>query len=299
MADFIAHDDSITCINMVNDPLCFLTCSKDKKFKIWSMTCELIGEVNTQPSLQQIEAKPPSDWKFKVDWEKLKEEEILEVIEIFEKIGGEPVKFDEASILDENPIELSSKIELKKKPEKNFQTNKLSRYKPLEEIKKGKTENKDDNENTANIDDQNTQEIVKRINDVINPIGLEHGLYEMSKNLLDGNKIFIKDEELKNTNKDNNFYDMRYKKYGKNVLNPDSVKNSLMQDSKFKNPIIKALHGEKKSHKVKDKNHIIFKDTSKTVGTYIKQSDSSNISRMTEKVELPSIAKNKKAKLNK
>lgn len=97
--DFKAHDDAITSICLIDDPISFVTASKDKKVKIWSFNCKLLGEINTAPSLNHINPNK-ENWKFIVDYEKLKEREIEEVIEIFEELGGTPIKFDESKLVE-------------------------------------------------------------------------------------------------------------------------------------------------------------------------------------------------------
>jgi hypothetical protein len=130
--EFQAHDDAITHISKINEPSCFVTCSKDKKFKIWNYNCEILGEVHTQPPLNYYNPNPV-EWKFKIDWEKLKEEEIIKVIEIYESLGGEASKYDAKihgpDILYENKEEVHEET---KRVNRIENTNKKKRYKPLE-----------------------------------------------------------------------------------------------------------------------------------------------------------------------
>lgn len=205
--DFSAHDDAITCLSMIQDPFSYMTSSKDKKVRIWSFDNQILGELNTAPSLNQIMPKRSEEWKFKVDWEKLKVEEISEVIKMFEDLGGTPVKFDESKL--EEPVVETKKAEVKKKQEKVVVTNRR-RFKPLEEYKKALIENNDDRENNLNIDDQYHQEIVDNINKVIYPNLYNVGLTEMAKNLLEGNKI-MKEEEKDKGSKDKNLVENKTK----------------------------------------------------------------------------------------
>ena len=142
--EFQAHEDAITSIIKIDDPLSFVTCSKDKKFKIWNFQCEILGEVNTQHGINNLDA-PKVDWRFIIDWEKLKEQEIDEVIRIFDNVGGEPAKYDHNLHSDEANSDLNKeefKQELKKTT-KIENVGKKKRYKPLE-IQSSK---KDDNDN--------------------------------------------------------------------------------------------------------------------------------------------------------
>jgi WD40 repeat protein len=145
--EFQAHDDAITNIAKIDEPFCFLTCSKDKKFKIWNFQCEILGEVNTQPSLNQINISPV-EWKFKIDWEKLKEKEIDDVIEIYENVGGESTKYDN-TLHGEEANKESENRQIRKELKKQVKVEnigKKKRYKPLE-IQNSKKDN-DDNEDS-------------------------------------------------------------------------------------------------------------------------------------------------------
>ena len=90
MLEFQAHADAINSISLIENPKSFITCSKDRKFKVWSFSkgCELLCEVNiaAQTSKDIIENKP--EWNFKIDWEKLKEDELLEIIKMYQNVNS-------------------------------------------------------------------------------------------------------------------------------------------------------------------------------------------------------------------
>lgn len=208
--DIQAHEDTINSICLIDDPFCYVTCSKDKKIKIWSFTNELLGEINTQPSISHID-KNKFDWKFKVDWEKLKEKEITEVIKIFEQIGGEPIKFDETKLEDMNQVKTNEEIALNLQQDKNLQTQKKDRkrFKPIEEQRKKIAEqNQEDKETNNTIDDQQHQEIKANISKVVNPILYNVGMTEMVRTLFEGNKA-TKEEEKEKTGKEKNVLDKK------------------------------------------------------------------------------------------
>jgi len=156
--EFQAHELAITNISRINEPFCFITSSKDKKFKIWNYQCELLGEINTQPTLYELTQanENSTDWKFKLDWEKLKEDEIDHVIKIYEAIGGEPHKSEndltkkqDNQLNQKKTADASSKI-LDKKPVTKKEGGNLRRFKELEIQKK--ENNEDSNEETERYD---------------------------------------------------------------------------------------------------------------------------------------------------
>ena len=88
--EFRAHNDEINCITIINEPLCFLTCSKDKFIKIWSINCECLGVISPFIKINKEDKKYP-EWNFKINEEKILEDEINEVVGIFEKVGGRKI----------------------------------------------------------------------------------------------------------------------------------------------------------------------------------------------------------------
>ena len=220
--EFIAHDDAITCLSLIDDPFCFVSGSKDKKIRIWGAQCQLLGELSISNSINSMNMKSVSEWKFKVDWEKLKQEEIEEVIKIFEELGGEPVKFDETK-LEEVVVE-QVQVETKKKQERIFVPNKR-RFKPMEEYRKELLENAEDKENNFNIDDQYHQEIIDNINKVIYPTISSTGLSEMTKNLLEGNKN-LREEKKDDGVKDKNLIENKIKQKANKIA---SINNAPMK----------------------------------------------------------------------
>jgi len=145
--EFSAHRDLITDIKKIEEPFCFVTSSKDKKFKIWNFKCECLGEVNTMPSLNTIEEDIELEWKFKVDLEKLKEQEYEEVVRIFDNVGGDPPKYDpllhgdDVQMDDVKPVVKAETRRIAK----NETNTRRKRYKPLEiqNTKKDENENED------------------------------------------------------------------------------------------------------------------------------------------------------------
>jgi len=153
VCEWQAHQDAINSITHIKNPNSFISCSKDKKFKVWSFTngCEMIAEVNINPPINNLE--PKSEWKFKIDWEKLKEDEFQKIIKLFKKIGG-----DTSNRVDNLPDETehlnaeeANKLILKQKKMQDKQEvinimKKNKRFKPL-------VEKKDDEKNLGQGDD--------------------------------------------------------------------------------------------------------------------------------------------------
>lgn len=116
-----------------------VSCSKDKKFRIWSIQGECIGEVNIGINLGN-ELKPPVPWKFKIDWEKLKLEEINEVMRMYSNVSGNSLSLKDEVYTGDNLVTDDNIDEKIKKNTAKVEVNivRKKRYKPLEEIKKDK-----------------------------------------------------------------------------------------------------------------------------------------------------------------
>ena len=88
--EFKAHNDEINCITILNEPLCFVTCSKDKFVKIWNLNCDCLGVISPFIKINKNDKKLP-EWNFKINEEKILEDEINEVVGIFEKVGARKI----------------------------------------------------------------------------------------------------------------------------------------------------------------------------------------------------------------
>ena len=124
--EFKAHNDEINCITIINEPLCFTTWSKDKFIKIWNINCECIGVISPFIKINKEDKKFP-EWNFKINEEKILEDEINEVVGIFEKVGGRKIikgskedkEVDNIEIEDRNPNR-NERREMTKKSERSF-----------------------------------------------------------------------------------------------------------------------------------------------------------------------------------
>ena len=107
--EFKAHNDEINCITIINEPLCFTTCSKDKFIKIWNINCECIGVISPFIKINTEEKKFP-EWNFKINEEKILEDEINEVVGIFEKVGGRKIIKGSKEDKEVDNIEIEDRI---------------------------------------------------------------------------------------------------------------------------------------------------------------------------------------------
>ncbi len=149
------HADAINSISQIEDPSGIITCSKDKKFKVWGFEngLELLSEVNIDAKIDKTVLENKLEWKFKIDWEKLKEEELLDVIKMYQEVEGSNSK-KEDNLPDETENlkaeeERMNLLKRKKQQEKIAVQNALKknkRYKPL-------LEKKDDGANAAGADE--------------------------------------------------------------------------------------------------------------------------------------------------
>ena len=113
------HLDEIANIRIINEPLSFVTSSKDKYVKIFNFNCECIGVINSLPKITQFDM-PKVEWKFKINEEKILEEEINEVVNIFEKEGIEKIKVGSKLDQEVNNIDINEIIKQEEERIKNL-----------------------------------------------------------------------------------------------------------------------------------------------------------------------------------
>ena len=139
------HLEDITSIKIVTEPLSFITSSKDKYIKIFNFNCECLGLINSLPKISKFEV-PKVKWNFKINEEKILEDEINEVVDIFENEEIEKIKV--GSKLDEevNNIDINEKIKQELERKKKFDKGYIKRrFKYIDkEDKKKNLMNNDD-----------------------------------------------------------------------------------------------------------------------------------------------------------
>jgi hypothetical protein len=101
------HNDCITDLEFLDDPICTITISKDKLLHIWDEHFEIIGEINLFPdeinntNILNKNQKEKVEWKFKVNEKKLIENEVAEFVRILENIEiNEETKIFKGSQID-------------------------------------------------------------------------------------------------------------------------------------------------------------------------------------------------------
>lgn len=260
-----AHEDSINSMTLINDPFSYISCSKDKKVRIWSFDNQLLGEIDTRISFSQNDRRV-FDWKFKVDWEKLKEKEFNEVINIYEEIGGEEVKFDEGKLLE---LDVKMKNESKFNRENKVKDHKITqierdrrRFKPIEEKRKKIEEKQDDNENSTNIDDQSLKEIHKDIKKILLPAYNNIGLVEIVKTVIDTDGNKQTEHKKEEQGKENDILDKKIKN-NINEIQPmtnnklsNKIKKNNLNTEKLKKPN-ENKQEKKEKQEMEEKNRTV------------------------------------------
>ena len=129
--EFKAHSEGITCLTVIKEPLCFVTGGRDKFVKIWDMNCLCLGVINALPKLSKFVGELPP-WKFKVNEEKILEDEIAEVVGIFEDVGVEPIEVGSKMDKEVDKIQVREKMENTEQPKKEIVQFIKRKFKKLE-----------------------------------------------------------------------------------------------------------------------------------------------------------------------
>ena len=133
------HFEDITSIKIIPEPLSFITSSKDKFIKIYNFNCECLGIINSLPKITKFDL-PKVKWTFKINEEKILEDEINEVVDIFENEDIDKIKV--GSKLDEevNNIDINDKIKQELEKKKKFDKGYIKRkFKYIDKEEKKKT----------------------------------------------------------------------------------------------------------------------------------------------------------------
>jgi hypothetical protein len=190
--EFAAHTDSITCLTIIKEPLCFVTASKDKFVKIWDINCNCLGVINALPKLSKMEGEIPP-WTFKINEEKILEDEIAEVVGIFEEVGVEPIEVGSKMDKEVDKIEVREKIETHEDHKKEVTQFIKRKFKKLE--KKDKNTRKkyvDDNKTNLSYEGfyvQNTQKNIESLlEEQVSDVGINEIAKKFIENVVDSNK---------------------------------------------------------------------------------------------------------------
>ena len=145
------HDAAITNIEIIKEPLSFVSLSKDNILRIHNFEGVPIGKIIILPNLTRIE-DDKIDWGFNINEKELMEKEIKQIVDIFENVGVEPILI--GSELDEEmkKIQIKEAEKEKKVKEEKNEVKKIiikkiytkKRYKPLVKVKEEKIKEEKD-----------------------------------------------------------------------------------------------------------------------------------------------------------
>ena len=192
------HNDCITDLEFLDDPICTITISKDKLLHIWDEHFEIIGEINLFPdeinntNILNKNQKENVEWKFKVNEKKLIENEVAEFVRILENIEiNEETKIFKGSQIDLD-FNDPEKYEIDEKegliPKREKKKIEEERYiKPNYMIKINNTntnETKDDSEFQSNYEAVVLKNLAYQIDLFIKNEPAKEGIAELSNNLM-------------------------------------------------------------------------------------------------------------------
>ena len=161
--EFQAHTDEITCITVVESLSCFISSSKDKFVKIYNYDCECLGVINSLPKLVKYEGEMPK-WKFNIDEKKILEDEINEVVGIFEKVGVETIFVGSKTDKEVEHIQLAEKNDAGKKDMNDFKDKSKKKFQKIEKVEKKKEKSDiDDNKVVLTYEGFYVQEVEKKL----------------------------------------------------------------------------------------------------------------------------------------
>ena len=175
------HNEEIIYLSKVDEPFSLISVAKDRRVKIWDKNMDIIGEIYT--GINNITIAP---WKFKLDWETLKKEEMQEFLKIADEVE---VDFSMLKNYNKNAPIPAEDMEEEKNDKRNlFKTQipiKKKRFKKIEPKKEKFKVFEDDNIINESYEGRFIQEMKKKIDEDFCPHGEEIGMNEMSRNVID------------------------------------------------------------------------------------------------------------------
>ena len=180
------HEEEIIDLSLTTeDPFTFSTVSKDRRVKIFNEKMEIIGDIYTGINAPN---PPLAPWKFKLDWEKLKKDEMEEFLEICNDI-----ELDFGFLKNYKPNE-----PIPKEDQEIEKLNNYSLFKTSVPIKQNRFKKIVNQEKKEIIEDDNIlnesyeakfiEEMKKKIDGDFCPYGETKGMNEMSRNVIDNIK---------------------------------------------------------------------------------------------------------------
>ena len=188
------HHEDITSIRIIYKPLNFITSSKDKYIKIFNFDCECIGVINSLPKISKYDVKKV-EWNFKINEEKILEDEIIDVVKIFENERIEKIKVGSKLDKEINDIDIEEKIKQEQERKKKFDKTYIKRkFKYLEKEQKKKNRFGGDDKTDILYEDYFVREAQKDLEKKFVPICENQGMNEIATNLINST-VEIQNEE--------------------------------------------------------------------------------------------------------
>ena len=182
--EFRAHLEDITCITVIEEPLCFVTTSKDKFVKIYNFNCECLGVINSLPKLSKISDTPKVEWTFKINEEKILEDEINEVVNIFEKVGIEKITVGSRLDKEVDNIDINEKVKQEQGTKRSDKAYTKKKFKPIEKVEKNKKIKFHENKMNISYEGFYVKEAQKSIEDKLSEKVENLGMNEMMSNII-------------------------------------------------------------------------------------------------------------------
>ena len=267
--EFRAHYEDITCITVIEEPLCFITTSKDKYVKIYNFNCDCLGIINSLPKLTKIDI-PKVEWTFKINEEKILEDEINEVVSIFEKVGVDKILVGSKMDREVENIDINEKLKEEQEVKKKEKGYIKKKFKPIkkEEDKNNKKNKFKDNPMNISYEGFYVQEAQKSIENKMVEQVENIGINEMANKIINSvvdttskkrqtkekQERLLKELKIENDNltKESNHKLKKKKSYNKKVSLKNNVTNIMDINLNIK-------------EKMSDKSLNNFKENDKTL----------------------------------
>ena len=227
--EFKAHSEGITYLTIIKEPLCFVTASRDKFVKIWDINCNCLGVINALPKLSKLDGELPP-WKFKVNEEKILEDEIAEVVGIFEDVGVEPIEVGSKMDKEVDKIQVREKMENVEQPKKEIVQFIKRKFKKLEKIEQKKNFLTNENKGGLSYEGFFVQNAQKHIETLLEEQVPNVGINEIAKIFMN-NVVETETEKLKEKRKMKEIEKLKLLEQSKQ----SDINSPLKKGSKFLN----------------------------------------------------------------
>ena len=227
--EFKAHSEGITYLTVIKEPLCFVTASRDKFVKIWDINCNCLGVINALPKLSKLDGELPP-WKFKVNEEKILEDEIAEVVGIFEDVGVEPIEVGSKMDKEVDKIQVREKMENVEQPKKEIVQFIKRKFKKLEKIEQKKNFLTNENKGGLSYEGFFVQNAQKHIETLLEEQVPDVGINEIAKIFMN-NVVETETEKLKEKRKMKEIEKLKLLEQSKQ----SDINSPLKKGSKFLN----------------------------------------------------------------